>query len=110
MLEPAGLAEDVQAPLHGWPGRPDAITQIGDPGILGGIVLAQLPEDLLGFVQVEELVIRPTPQVKLHRRAGASLVDRVHGIGVQFLGVVENLRILSDGVMDFLNPVVQFWP
>ena len=36
------------------------------------------------------------------------LVNREHSFLVQLLGVIENLRVFANGVVDFLDAVMQF--
>jgi len=46
----------------------------------------------------------------LHGSAAARLIDRVHRFGIQRLRLIQNLRVLADGVMNFLNALMQDVP
>src|SRR6266404_2900593 len=96
-----GFAKNKLALVRGRPGSADAVPPISNSFVLTRIVLAQLAQDFLGFIKVEQFVLLILEQTQL--AAALLLVNRLHGLFVELLRPVENLRILADGVVNFLN-------
>jgi len=85
--------------LKGWAGGADAVRQIGDSLEFPRVVFSQLSQDSSAR-SGEKLVFPVCPQVQLHGTTTPRFINGVHHVGVQVLGLVKNLRVLTDGVVD----------
>src|SRR5438093_9147127 len=99
------FAKHELALVRGRPGGADAVPQIGNSFVLTRVLLAQLAQNLLGFVKVEEFVFLILEQTQL--AAVLLLVNRIHGLFVEILRSVKNLRILADGIVNLLDAILQ---